>query len=191
MGREFENRPDPHTPGFAQHPAVIQVRRSIIVDRPAELLYRTWRKFGELPRFMQNILSVEERGERRWHWIAKGPAGTRVEWDAELTEDRPNERIGWRSLADADVEHTGWVGFERAPGGRGTVVRVEMHYRPPAGKTGGVIAKLLGKSPGAQIGADLRRFKQMVETGEMARTEGQPAGRPRSTSRLFDDVVRA
>lgn len=191
MSQECEPRPESHTPEFAEHPAVIQVRRSIIVDRPAELLYQTWGNFRELPRFMRNVLAVEERGDRRWHWICRGPAGSRLEWDAEITEDRSNELIAWRSLPGADVDHAGCVRFEPAPGGRGTLVRVEMRYRPPIGKTGAIITKLLGTSPEAQIAGDLRRFKQMLETGEVARTTGQPAGRTRSTSRVFDDLVRA
>jgi uncharacterized membrane protein len=123
--------------------------------------------------------------------VAKGPAGSRVEWDAEMSEDIPNQLIAWRSLAGADVDSAGSVRFEPATGGRGTIVRVDMHYRPPAGKAGAWIAKMLGQSPEKQLAVDLRRFKQMVETGEIARTEGQPAGRMRSTSRKYDDLIRA
>jgi uncharacterized membrane protein len=99
--------------------------------------------------------------------------------------------ISWSSLPNADVDTFGTVRFEPAPAGRGTIVRVEMHYRPPAGKAGAWLAKVLGQSPEKQIAIDLIRFKQMAETGEIARTEGQPAGRARSTSRRFDELVRA
>ena len=169
----------------------VHFRKSLIVNRPPEELYRIWRNFEELPRFMRNVIVVHANGDRRSHWVVQGPAGSRVEWDAEIFQDHPNELIAWRSLESADVDHAGSVRFERATGGRGTIVRVELQYRPPAGRTGALIAKLLGKSPEREITSDLLRFKQMAETGEIARTEGQPAGRSRSTSRRFDDLVRA
>jgi len=124
------------------------------------------------------------------HWIAKGPVGTDVEWDAEIVTDKPNEVISWRSLDGADVKQAGAVRFERAPGGRGTVVRVKLQYRPVGGKLGSAVAKLMGKDPEKQIKIDLYRLKQELETGEIARTEGQPAGRSKSTSRKYDDLVR-
>ncbi|HVV70320.1 MAG TPA: SRPBCC family protein [Verrucomicrobiae bacterium] len=189
--QETQARPLPGTSKFSAHADVFHFRRSIVVNRPPAQLYQSWRDFTSLPRFMQNLLSVEPRDNHRWHWIAKGPGGTQVEWDAEVIEDRPNESIAWRSLPGSDVEHTGSVRFEPAAGNRGTIVRVEMEYRPPAGKPGGLLAKLLGRSPEKQIASDLLRFKQLLETGEIARTEGQPAGRMRSTSRKFDELVRA
>lgn len=166
------------------------VRRSIIVNRPPKELYEAWHNFEKLPRFMNHLIAVRVESAKRSHWVAKGPAGSRVEWDAELSDDRPNELIAWRSLENADVESSGSVRFEQAPGGRGTIVRVEIDYRPPAGRAGAGIAKLLGEAPEKQIAVDLMRFKQMVETGEIARTEGQAAGRSRSTSRVYDDLVR-
>ena len=140
---------------------------------------------------MNHLESVRVIDTRRSHWVAKAPAGTTVEWDAEIIADKPNEMIAWRSLEGAEVDNSGSVHFERASGSRGTVVRVEMHYRPPAGVLGAKIAKLFGEEPEEQVAADLLRFKQVMETGEIARTEGQPAGRKRSTSRKFDDTVRA
>jgi uncharacterized membrane protein len=168
----------------------IHVRKSITVNRPPEELYRFWHNFENLPRFMNHLESVQVNGERRSHWVAKGPAGTSVEWDAEVIHDRPNELIEWRSLEGADVDNSGLVQFQRAPGGRGTVVRVEMEYNPPAGVIGAIVAKLFGEAPEKQVKVDLLRFKQLMETGEIARTEGQPAGRARSTSRKYDDFVR-
>jgi uncharacterized membrane protein len=114
-----------------------------------------------------------------------------VEWDAEIIEDRPNEYLAWRTLPGATVENSGSITFEPATGNRGTILRVEMEYVPPAGHLGAVLARVLGKDPHKQIAVDLLRFKQRIETGEIARTEGQPAGRKRSTSRLFDAMVRA
>jgi uncharacterized membrane protein len=108
--------------------------------------------------------------------VAEGPAGAEVEWDAEIIADKSNELISWRSLEGADVFHSGSVRFQPAPAGRGTIVRVEINYRPPAGKVGIAVAKIFGKAPEQEIEKDLRRFKQIMETGEIARTEGQPAG---------------
>jgi len=168
----------------------LAVRKAITVGRSAEEVYRFWRNFEQLPRFMNHLRSVKDLGNNRWHWVAKGPAGVNVEWDAQIIEDRPNELIAWRSLSGSDVDNAGEVRFEPAPGGRGTIIRVQLQYNPPAGKAGVAFAKLLGEAPEKQIAVDLLRFKQLLETGEIARTEGQPAGRPRSTSRKYDDFVR-
>ncbi|HEV3471451.1 MAG TPA: SRPBCC family protein [Pyrinomonadaceae bacterium] len=149
-----------------------QVRNSLIINRPAEELYQFWRDFENLPRIMRGLDSVRVTGEGRSHWVAKGPAGTRVEWDAEVTEDRPAELIAWRSLEGADVENSGSVRFEPATGGRGTVVRVEINYSPPGGALGSAVATLFGREPGQQAQEALRCFKQVVETGEVVVSEG-------------------
>jgi len=148
------------------------VKRSIIINSTPEELYRFWRDFENLPRFMQHLQSVEETGGGRSHWVTKGPADSRVEWDAELTEDRENELIAWRSLEGADVYNTGSVSFEPATGGRGTLVRVEMEYSPPGGAIGKGIAKLFGEDPERQIYDDLRCLKQVIETGEVVLSDG-------------------
>ena len=140
---------------------------------------------------MSHLESVQVLSPTRSHWVAKGPAGTQVEWDAEIITDMPNEVIAWRSLEGADVDNAGSVRFERAPGGRGTIVRVKMQYRPVGGTLGSAVAKLFGQAPEKQIKVDLYQFKQVIETGEVARTEGQPAGCSRSTSRKVDDLVQA
>jgi len=186
-----DGQPEPGSQEFVTSPDVVHFRRSLVINRRAEALYQIWRNFEELPHYMRNVVSVENRGANRWHWTARGPAGAEVEWDAEVTQDEPNEAISWKSLPGGDVTHTGSVRFEQAPGDRGTIVRVEMRYRAPAGKPGAIITKLLGRSPEHQIAADLLRFKQVLEVGVVARTEGQPAGRARSTSRKYDDLVRA
>ena len=105
-------------------------------------------------------------------------------------DDRPNELIAWRSLEDSDAENSGSVRFEHAPAGRGTIFRVEIRYRPPAGVLGATIAKLLGEEPGLQLEEDLHRLKQLMEIGEIITTEGQPAGRARSTSWKYDHAAR-
>ncbi len=166
------------------------VRKSIIVGRSPDEVYRFWRNFEQLPRFMNHLQSVTQLDAGRSHWVTKGPAGTNVEWDAQIIEDKPNQLIAWRSLEGSDVDNAGQVRFQQAPGDRGTVVNVELRYHPPAGKLGALFAKILGEAPEKQIAVDLLRFKQLIETGEVARTEGQPAGRPRSTSRKYDDVLR-
>ncbi len=169
----------------------IKVRRAVTINGSPEDLYRRWRNFEELPKFMNHLESVRVTSDKLSHWVAKGPAGLKAEWDAEIIEDRPNELIRWRSVPGSAVENAGVVRFERAPGNRGTIVRVELEYQPPAGRLGAGIAKAFGESPAKQLAVDLMRFKQMVETGEIARTEGQPAGRSGSTSRKYDDFVRA
>jgi uncharacterized membrane protein len=169
----------------------IRVAQSVTINRSPEELYRFWRDFQNLPRFMKHLESVRERGDGRSHWAAKAPTGTTVEWDAVITEDRPNELIAWRSLEGADVDNVGSVRFERAPGGRGSIVKVEVWYSPPAGVVGATVAKLLGKNPGRQIKEDLRRFKQIMEAGEIITTEGQPAGRASSASKRYDWTTRS
>ena len=169
----------------------IRVDKVVAIDRSPEELYRFWRDFENLPRFMRHLESVRGIGQTRSHWVAKGPGGTSVEWDAEVVDDRPGEIISWRSLPGADIENSGSVRFERAPGGRGTFVRVKMQYHPPGGIFGASLAKLLGEEPEIQVQRDLYRFKQVMETGQVVTTEGQPAGRSSSTSVYDTDNARS
>ena len=159
-----------HQQGRGTGPAVHHgrpVTRSITVRQAPEEVYAFWRRFENLPRFMAHLESVHTIDDRHSHWRAKAPAGMSVEWDAEIVIDRPNELIAWRSLPGSTVPNSGQVRFVRAPGDRGTEVHVELIYSPPAGKLGVVVAKLLGEEPGQQVAADLRRFKQVLETGEV------------------------
>lgn len=155
----------------------IKVEKSVTVNRPANELYSFWRNFQNLPRFMDHLESVTVQDDRRSHWVAKAPAGTTVEWDAEIINEKENELIAWRSLPGADVDNAGSVRFEEATGGRGTTVKVSLEYDPPGGVVGATIAKLFGEEPSWQVQEDLRRFKQVMETGERPTTEGQPSGR--------------
>jgi uncharacterized membrane protein len=166
-----------HGAGATAEDSGIEVKRTVTIGRTPEELYKFWRDFQNLPRIMKHLKSVEVTGEKRSHWIACGPAVRTVEWDAEITQESPNELIAWRSLEGADVDNYGSVRFERAPGARGTVVRVDIHYSPPGGTIGALVAKLFGEAPEQQIQEDLYRFKQLMETGEIATTEGQPSGR--------------
>jgi uncharacterized membrane protein len=124
---------------------------------------------------MQHLEGVRAEGSRS-HWVACGPLGHRVEWDAEIITDSVNELIGWRSLPGSEVDTAGSVHFRELPEGRGTEVRVSLKYDPPAGKLGAAVARLFGASPQSQVREDLRRFKQFMETGEIPTTAGQPRG---------------
>jgi uncharacterized membrane protein len=150
--------------------------KAITINRSPGEVYGFWRDLRNLPRFMNHLESVEVLDHNRSHWRARGPAGSSVEWDAEIVEDRPDEFIAWRSLPGAGVENSGWVQFTPAPGGRGTEVRVALQYRPPAGVIGATIARLFGEEPEQQVQDDLRTFKQVLETGEIVRSEGSIRG---------------
>jgi len=158
----------------------IQVERSVTVDRPKDQLFRIWRNFENLPRFMKHLKSVRvdpESSGKRSHWVALAPLGRTIEWDSEVVEERENELLAWKSVPGSLVESMGRVEFREAPGQRGTILHVSMQYNPPAGSLGAAFAKLLGEEPGQQIREDLRHFKEIMETGEMATVEGQPSGR--------------
>ncbi|MEV4754902.1 SRPBCC family protein [Micromonospora sp. NPDC049559] len=154
----------------------ISLRGSITINKPSQEVYRFWRDFGNLPRFMYHLESVSSDGDGRSHWRARGPAGIGVEWDAEITEEQPNRMIAWRSTDGTKVPNSGRVRFLPTPDGRATEVRVELDYAPPAGRVGKLAAKLFGENPEQQVKDDLRRFKQVIETGEVVRSEGSPDG---------------
>jgi len=163
----------------------VRVEQSVTVNRSLDEVYRFWRNLENLPRFMRHLESVKTIGDRRSRWRAKAPAGMTVEWEADIIDDREGERIAWRSLEGSDVEHEGSVRFARAPGARGTEVHVRLVYSPPGGAIGRGVAWLFGEEPRQQIREDLRRFKQIVETGEIPLSDGpglwraaQPARRP-------------
>ncbi len=164
--KQLSKQPDTLT-GLALDNGLIRVRRAITVGRPIAEVYEFWRDFENLPRFMKHLESVTVTGDKRSHWVARAPAGRTVEWDAEMIEDRTNELIAWRSLHGSDVFNVGSVYFQPAPGGRGTEVRVEIYYHPPFGKLASKIAMLWREEPRQQIADDLRRFKQVLEIGEV------------------------
>ena len=144
----------------------IKLEQAVVIERPREELFQFWRNFENLPRFMDNLESVTILGPRRSHWVAKGPAGTRVEWDAEIEQEIENELISWRSLPGADVAQVGSVHFSPVHNG-GTEVRVVMRYAPPAGKLGSGGARILGEDSDQQVADDLRRFKQVMDAREV------------------------
>ncbi|SNS11298.1 Uncharacterized membrane protein [Streptosporangium subroseum] len=160
-----------------EHP--MDLHAAITINRPRKKVYRHWRDVENLPRFMAHLESVETTGDGHSHWKVKGPLKRTVEWEAEIVEDHPDELISWRSTKGALVGNRGFVHFSDAPGGRGTEVRVKLIYDLPGGKVGEVgmaLARLLGEHPEQQIRDDLRRFKQVMETGEVVRSEGSPEG---------------
>lgn len=148
------------------HAAV--VGRSITVNLPRDQVYAFWRDFKNFPAFMENIQSVAVGDDRRSHWVVQAPGGRKVEWDAIINEDVPGELIAWSSVEEADVKNAGRVEFRDAAPGRGTVVTATIAYEPPAGRIGQMIAKLFQEEPKIQARRDLRRFKQFLETGEVA-----------------------
>ena len=156
--------------------SAVDARSAITVNASADAAYAAWRDLEALPSFMYHLKSVQVTADGCSHWVAKAPAGTTVEWDAETVDDVPGQRISWRSAPGSAVDNAGTVQFRPAPGGRGTEIHVELRYQPPGGPIGAVVAKLFGEEPNQQLADDLRRFKQLLETGEIARSEGSPLG---------------
>jgi uncharacterized membrane protein len=161
----------------------IKVEKTLTINKPVEELYRFWRNFDNLPRFIKHLKEVRVYDEKRSHWISKGFLNESVEWDVVITEDRENELIAWTSVEGAAIETSGRVHFKPAPGNRGTEVKTVREFTPPGGAIGAAlakpvadIAKLFGEDPELQIKEDLRRFRMLMEAGEIATTEGQPQG---------------
>ncbi|UBV42950.1 SRPBCC family protein [Deinococcus taeanensis] len=140
----------------------IFVEHSVVIDRPAQQVYDFWRKLENLPQIMSHLENVTTLDEKRSRWVAKAPLGTHVEWEAEIVNDKPGQRIGWHSLPGATVDNAGSVQFEELPNG-GTRVHVALSYRPPAGPLGAAVAKLFGEEPSQQIAEDLQKFKAAFE----------------------------
>lgn len=163
----------------------VHVEKSVTINASADECYRFWRDFNNLSQFMQHLESVQTLDDKRSHWKARAPMGTSIEWDAEVTIDQPGKLIAWRSVEGSQVDNAGTVTFESAPGGRGTIVRVQLQYSPPGGKAGALLAKLFREEPSQQIDEDLRNFKRIMETGEIPTTVGQPSGRRDAITRLL------
>lgn len=156
----------------------IRVEKTVTISNksPAEL-YQFWRNFENLPHFMKHLKHVTVINENLSHWIATAPMGGSVEWDAQIINDQENRLIAWASVENADVDNSGFVRFQPAPGNRGTEVKVVVEYNPPGGAVTATLAKFFGEEPKQQIGDDLRRFKMLMETGEIATTQGQSSAR--------------
>ncbi|HEY0461730.1 MAG TPA: SRPBCC family protein [Pyrinomonadaceae bacterium] len=154
----------------------VHVQKSVTINKSQSELYQFWRNFENLPQFMNHLESVTILDDKRSHWKAKAPLGYSVEWDAEATGEVENERISWHSVEGSEIPNSGVVEF-RPTANRGTEVRVTLTYEPPAGKLGSWVAWLSGEEPSLQVAEDLRRFKSLMETGLIMKTEGQPSGR--------------
>ncbi len=152
------------------------VSPTVTVNRPRQELYDFWRDFTNFPQFMDNIRSVEKLDAQRSRWLIEAPAGTSVEFVSRITEDQPGRLIAWESEEGADVRNSGRIDFLDAGPGRGTMVRATISYDPPAGAIGRAVAKVLQREPNVQARRDLRRFKQLMETGEIT-TSASPSGR--------------
>jgi uncharacterized membrane protein len=145
-----------------------RIEGSITVNRPAEEVYSYWRNLENLPRFMEHLESVRETDKKRSHWVVKTPVGTKLEWDAEITEERPNEFIAWRSLPGAEIENEGRVEFKSASGGNATDVKIFMAYVPPGGMVGETAARLSESYTADKLKEEMSRFKQIVESRRAA-----------------------
>lgn len=157
--------------------------RAVMINRPRQELYAYWRDFRNLPTFMENVKSVDVLTDTRSQWRIDGPAGAEIDLVSEITEDIPGERIAWTSSDQSDVDHEGWIAFKDNAFGRGTEVRVFISYDPPAGAIGKVVAKVLQREPRVQARRELRRFKQLMETGEVS-TSKAPDAAPRGDRHL-------
>ena len=152
------------------------IGRSVTINRPRQEVYARWRDFGRFPEFMDNVRSIERVDDKVSRWTIEAPAGKTVELLTEVTHDLPGERIAWRSVEGSDIETAGEALFRDAPPGRGTIVQLVMAYDPPAGAVGKLVAKLFQREPNIQARRDLRRFKQLLETGEVT-TNASPSAR--------------
>jgi len=166
------------TAGYDANAWAVEVHASVTVNAPRQEVYARWRELERLPTFMEHVESVVDLGAGRSRWRARAPKGLgRIEWDAEIVEDRKGEALAWRSLPGADVDNAGVVRFEDAPGDRGTEVHARIAYRPPAGALGGAVARWMDPVLSQTVKEDVRRFKRLIETGEVPTIEGQSSGR--------------
>jgi uncharacterized membrane protein len=153
------------------------IQATVTINASRHEVYAFWRRLENLPRFMRHLESVEERGDGTSHWVGKSPLGASVAWDAEIVEERDGQILSWQSLPGSQLENAGSVLFADATGGRGTVVRVELDFTPPGGAAGRLVSRMLGSISHRQVQEDLRRFKSLMEAGEIPTTDGQPAGK--------------
>jgi uncharacterized membrane protein len=170
--RDRKRVPPDDAPGFTGRRgfgAYDVVGRSVTINRPREELYAFWRDFQNLASFMENIVSVKPTGDKgRSVWTIRAPAGRTVEVETEIVREQPGELIAWRSAPGSQIDTEGRVTFKDAPGERGTRVSVRVAYKPPAGELGRLVAKLFQREPEVQARHDLKRFKMLMEAGEIA-----------------------
>ena len=157
-----------------------KVVRAVTIRKPAAELYAFWRKIENLTQVIKHPVEITPVSDVESHWVVSAPAKTRVQWDALIINDEPNKLIAWRSREGGDVDNAGSVRFEPAPGDEGTEVTVALEYIPPGGKLGALIAKFTRDAAGSQVGDALRRFKALMEAGEIPTIEGQSVGGPQA-----------
>jgi uncharacterized membrane protein len=155
----------------------LRMEKVVTVNRPPHEVYEFWHNLENLPRFMQHLESVQVTGERTSHWVARGPGGISAQWDAEMMDDYPGQQISWHSVGAADLPNRGAVEFKEAPGGRGTEVRVTVEYYPPGGAAGRAAARMAQVITAQQLEEDLKRLKQVLETGEIATARNTAAAK--------------
>jgi uncharacterized membrane protein len=154
--------------GLEAHSGDRLVGRTVTINRPRQELYEFWRDLRNLPHFMENIHGISVSDDNRSHWVVDAPGGRQVEWDSVLTEDQPGTLLAWQSVEGASVRNSGRIEFLDSTNGRGTLVKATIVYDPPGGNLGRLVAKLFEKEPNIQVRRDLRRFKQLMEAGEVA-----------------------
>ena len=173
--------------GQRSESGAIRLRRSLTINRSPEACYRFWRDFENFPSFMQHVDEVRLLDATRSRWRVHAPSGRQFAWNTEIVSDVPAQQLGWHTLPDAEIEHAGVVRFAPGTGGRGTRIEIDLSYRAALGKDGAPLGQLFDEAPSQQVDQDLRRFKQLIETGEIATTRGQPAGRRRLRGRLLHE----
>jgi uncharacterized membrane protein len=181
--------------GVTPRPTMMQTGASTTINKSPQELYDYWRNLENLPKIMQNLDSVKQIDEKRSHWVARTVGGAQIEWDAEIVADEPGQYIAWKSDHNAEIKTYGIIRFDPAPGNRGTDVNLLLKYSLPFGVVGAADAAMMGSEPSQQARQDLQRFKQFMETGEIATTDGQPAGERgrmpdvETTAGLINNVV--
>jgi uncharacterized membrane protein len=192
VGRRFAEQPEQNVISDAPASTLrgkaakgAPVERTLTINKPRQELYDFWRGFTNLPQIMDNIEQIERLDGDRSRWVVKGPAGTSIEFVSRVTEDRPGHLIAWESEKDADVRNSGRVEFLDAPPGRGSYVRAIINYDPPLGAIGKAAAKVLQREPNVQMRRDLRRFKQLMETGEVTSSASPSARKSEDPTRQY------
>jgi uncharacterized membrane protein len=167
----------------------VKVTRACTVRKSAEELFQFWRNLENLPKFMQNVVSISKISDVESRWRVRAPGGKTVEWDAVIFNEEANRFIAWRTREGSDVPNAGSVRFEPQPDGT-TTVKVALEYEPPVGKFASFLAKLFGKEPNIQVAQDLARFKALMETGEIPTTKGQPVGEAQAEKQMEKEEAK-
>lgn len=171
----------------------VDILKTVTIHKPVEEIYAFWRQLENLPRFMKHLVQVQQLSDKKSHWEANLPLGnTNIKWDAIIVEEEPNQKISWRSVPGASIDNSGEVRFRKAPGNKGTEVQIALTYRPPLGEIGEGISKLLNQVFAQMIKEDIRRFKQLMETGEVATSNAQPTGdkKRKDDIRNYPEIIR-